>query len=299
MSSNLTVPALVLSAAIAGHAAHLQDTSSRSTGAVPPAFDVASVKRSTAGPGPIRIEALPGGRFVATNVTLRALIQYAFRLQPFQIIGGPSWLASDRYDIVAKADADSDQLAGTGTAGPTRVQLMLQALLADRYKLAAHTETRELPIYALVMTHADGRLGPALSRSSSDCRAQTAAAAGSVVKAAPANRDGKPCGLQLGLGSLAAGGAALSQIAAALSGVLDRSVVDRTGLSGAFDATLRWTPDESTPGMAQKAKFVPTIDPNGPSIFTAVQEQLGLKLEPAKAPTDVLVVVTAQPPSPN
>src|SRR5215471_14622677 len=108
--ANVSVPALVLCAASQGHAAHLQDTSSRSTGAVRPAFDVASVKRSSVGPGPIRIEALPGGRFVATNVTLRALIQYAYRLHPSQIIGGPAWLASDRYDIVAKADsADSDQ----------------------------------------------------------------------------------------------------------------------------------------------------------------------------------------------
>ena len=81
--------------------------------------------------------------------------------------------------------------------------------------------------------------------------------------------------------------------------MLDRTVVDRTGLDGAFDATLRWTPDESTPGMAQKAKFVPGNDPNGPSIFTAIQEQLGLKLEPAKGPVDVIVVVSAQPPTVN
>jgi bla regulator protein blaR1 len=119
------------------------------------------------------------------------------------------------------------------------------------------------------------------------------------VKAAPPSADGKPCGIQTGLGSLTVDGATLAQLASALSGLLDRTVVDRTGLAGAFDAALKWTPDESTPGMAQKAKYVSAIDPNGPSIFTAVQEQLGLKLDPTRGPVDVLVVVSAQPPSPN
>jgi bla regulator protein blaR1 len=298
--TTLQVAAIVLGLGTADPVSSPHAQAQQSASATRPAFEVASVKRSSAGPGPIRIETLPGGRFVATNASLRALIQYAYRLQPFQIAGGPAWLASDRYDIVAKADAaDGDRPTVAGAGGPTRTQLMVQTLLGDRFKLVIHTESRELQIYALVQARGDGRLGSALSRSSADCRSPAAAAAGSVVKGAPAAGDGNPCGLQLGLGSLTAGGVALSQIATALSGLLDRSVVDRTGLAGAFDATLRWTPDESTPGMAQKAKFVPTIDPNGPSIFTALQEQLGLKLEPAKGPVDVLVVVNAQPPSPN
>jgi uncharacterized protein (TIGR03435 family) len=265
-----------------------------------PTFEVASVKPTSSSPGPVRIEALPGGRFVATNVTLRALIQTAYRLQPFQVIGGPSWLSSDRFDIVAKADpADADQNAASDSAGPSRTQLMLRALLEDRFRLATRAESRELPMYALVVARSDGRLGSALHPAAADCRAQTAATAGSVLKAAPPSADGKPCGIQTGLGSLTVGGATLAQLASALSGLLDRTVVDRTGLAGAFDAALKWTPDESTPGMAQKAKFVPAIDPNGPSIFTAVQEQLGLKLDPTRGPVDVLVVVSAQPPSPN
>jgi len=265
-----------------------------------PTFEVASVKPTRSRPGPLRIETLPGGRFVATNVTLRALIQNAYRLQLFQVIGGPAWLSFDRFDIVAKAEAvDGDQIAANEPGRPSRTQLMLRALLADRFKLTIRAESRELSMYALVVARSDGRLGSALQQAATDCRAQTTAAAGSVVKAPPASANGKPCGIQVGLGSLTMGGASLAQVASALSGLLDRTVVDRTGLAGAFDAALKWTPDESTPGMAQKAKYVPAIDPNGPSIFTAVQEQLGLKLDPTKGPVDVLVVVSAQPPSPN
>jgi uncharacterized protein (TIGR03435 family) len=253
-----------------------------------PAFEVASVKPTRSAPGAIRIETQPGGRFVATNATLRALIQNAYGLQSFQIVGGPAWLATDRFDIVAKAEtADGD------------TRMMLRTLLAERFKLTVRSETRELPLYTLVVARSDGRLGPSLHLSASDCRSQTAASAQSVVKAPPAPGDQKPCGIQMGLGSLVVGGAALSQVANTLTGLLDRSVVDRTGLRGTFDATLRWTPDESTPGMAQKAKYVPSIDPNGPSIFTAMQEQLGLKLEPAKGPVDVLVIVGAQQPTAN
>ena len=259
-------------------------------------FEVASVKPSRSGPGPFRIGTQPGGRFVATNVTLRALIQYAYGMQPYQVLGGATWLSSDHFDIVAKAEAiDGDQKPASQTAAA--MQFMVRALLADRFKLTCAGNARAAD--ALILAHADGRLGSALHRAAVDCSAQTAAAAGSVDKAQAAGGAGGPCGIQMGLGSMVVGGATFPQVATALSGFLDRPVVDRTGLTGAFDATFRWTPDESTPGMAAKSKFVPTIDPNGASIFTAMQEQLGLKLEPARGQVEVLVIVSAQQPSPN
>ena len=94
----------------------------------------------------------------------------------------------------------------------------------------------------------------------------------------------------MGMGNIVVGGATLSQFARSLSNLLDRTVEDRTGLTGTYDATLKWTPDQSTPGMAEKARYIPSIDPNGPSLMTAIQEQLGLKLESRKAPVDVLVI---------
>jgi len=257
--------------------------------AQPLEFEVASIKPNRSGPGPLAINTLPGGRFTATNVTLRALIQNAYRVQASQITGGPSWLNTDRFDIVAKGD-DADDA--------NRMQQRLRTLLADRFKLVIRTETRDAPIYALTVARSDGRLGPALTRLDVDCGAETAKDAQNVVKsAAPAA--GTPCGIRLGMGTMTVGGATLAQVAASLSTILDRTVFDRSGISGTFAATLKYTPDQATPGLAQKAQYVPTIDPNGPSIFTAMQEQLGLKLEATKGPLDLLVVVSAQPPPAN
>jgi uncharacterized protein (TIGR03435 family) len=252
-------------------------------------FEVASIKPNPSGPGPLAINTLPGGRFTATNVTLRALIQNAYRVQTVQISGGPSWINSDRFDIVAKG-ADQDDAS--------RMQLRLRSLLADRFKLVIRTETREMPIYALTVARADGRLGSALHRLDVDCSADTAKDAQNIVKGAPAAA-GTPCGIRMGMGTMTVGGATLAQMAASLSSILDRTVVDRTALAGTFAAALTYTPDQATPGLAQKAQYVPSIDPNGPSIFTAMQEQLGLKLEPAKAPVDLLVVIGAEKPAAN
>jgi uncharacterized protein (TIGR03435 family) len=179
------------------------------------------------------------------------------------------------------------------------MQLMLRALLAERFKLIVRREQKEQPMYSLVVARSDGRLGSAMRPSTVDCTAETDRAAQNVVKKGSVDGDAVPCGIRMGMGSMVVGGATVSQLARALSNLLDRTVVDRTGLTGTFDATLKWTPDQSTPGLAEKLQYIPTIDPNGPSIFTALQEQLGLKLDATKGQADMLRIVAVDLPTPN
>ena len=264
-------------------------------------FEVAAIKPNNSGPGPVRIETSPGGRFTATNVTLKNLITFAYRLQAFQVVGGPDWINADRFDIVAKSDEsdDGNQFVAEQADRPSRLQLMVQALLTERFKLIVRTEPKEQPMYALVISRWKGQPELALRQSTVDCSAETERNARNVTKANPVNGDRLSCGIRMGMGTLAAGGATMSQLARTLSALLDRAVIDRTGLTGTFDATLKWTPDQSTPGMAEKARYVPTLDPNGPSIFTAVQEQLGLKLDAIKGQLDLVHIVSADRPTPN
>jgi uncharacterized protein (TIGR03435 family) len=268
-----------------------------------PRFEVASVKQNKSGGGPVRIETSPGGRFTAVNMTLKGLVQFAYRVQSFQVSGGPDWIESERFDIVAKGDEKDDGNAFSAEKGgqPSATQLMLRALLADRFKLVVRNEPREQQMYGLILARADGRLGSDLRRSATDCTGNPASNPQAVNKTASTAGDQVPCGIRLGLGTLVMGGASLSQLATTLSGLMDRSVVDRTGLEGAFDASLKWTPDQSTPGLALKSGFAPPglVDPNGPSLFTAVQEQLGLKLDSGKGPVDTLIVDRAERPVEN
>jgi len=246
-----------------------------------PAFDAASVKRRIE-PGGGFMGRQPGGRFTAQGVSLQDLIVFAYRVQPYQIVGGPRWLDADRWDVTA-----------TGAAGtPDDVLVALQQLLADRFSLVARRETRELPIYALILARPDGRLGPQLKRSPTDCAALKAEAARTRVVPPDARR---LCEVQGRVGSITMGGSPLSEFTPMLSTRLQRTVVDRTGLTGPWDLTLTYTPEPSQIAPGALAPGVqPAFDPNGPSIFTAVQEQLGLKLEATRAPVEVLVIERAQ-----
>jgi len=257
-------------------------------------FEVASVKPNGSGDGPNRLALQPGGRITAENMSLRNLVRFAFQVQDFQLVGGPEWIAKERFDIVAKAEHDITP-APPGTTGPG--QLMLRSLLADRFKLAIHQEKRELPVYALVVARSDGRLGPQLQRSTVDCQAIVAAQLGRGGPAPMVN--GRPqCGMRNAPGTLLGGGFPLSQLLTALSPFVQRTVVDRTGLTGNFDVELHWTPEQIlTPPPG--APPLPPIDPNGPSLFTAIQEQLGLKLESTKDSVDVLVIDHMERPTPD
>ena len=273
--------------------------------AVPPSdsatFEVATVKLNKSGDNRIGIGFAPGGRFRATNVPLRELIAAAYGesqpLAAFQITGGPKWIETDRFDVVGKAPGDPQP----GPNGPPPVMFaMMRNLLADRFKLTAHRETKEFPIYALVPARADGKLGPQLRPASTDCAALMAAtrARGGPPPQAPGER--MPCGMRLFPGNLSGGGTSMAQLANVLARFVNRTVVDRTGLTGNYDVDLQWTPDQMPQGrgdLPPGAPQLPPVDPNGPSIFTAVQEQLGLKLDAARGPVQVLVIDRVERPT--
>jgi uncharacterized protein (TIGR03435 family) len=274
----------------------------------PPQFEVASIKPNNSGDGRIMMGMQPGGRFTASNVTLIQLIRNAYQLQPNQIVGGADWMTNDHYDIAAKAEDGSVTGPPPPPGQPGPVQLMLRALLAERFKLVAHSEEREMPIFALVLNKPDGKLGSQLTKSDVDC--STVAGRGGPGRGAgappppgpPQPGQVLPCSIRMGFGNMIVGSSSMAQIANSLSQFAGRMVVDKTGLPGAYDMTLNWTPDTipQRPAGAPEALVngVP-IDPNGPSLFTAVVEQLGLRLDSQKAPIKVLVIDKAEKPVAN
>jgi uncharacterized protein (TIGR03435 family) len=273
-----------------------------------PQFEVASIKPNKSDDGRVMIAAQPGGRFTATNVPLKLLIRNAYQLQDFQIFGGPDWISTERFDIVAKAETGDlgDPFRAEKQGEPSRGQLMLRALLAERFKLTVHDDNREMPIFALVLARGDGKLGPQLHPSATDCDAVRAAGRGRGGAAPPAGPlppgERPACGIRLAPGNMSVGGSTLTQFAASIGNFVGRIVVDRTGLSGAYDFDLKWTPDQVAnrpPGAPDPLINGVPIDPNGPSIFTAVQEQLGLKLDSQKGPVKVLVIDRVEHPIEN
>ncbi len=262
-----------------------------------PNFEVASVKKNTSGESRTSMRTQPGGRFVVTNARLKGIIAAAFAmgdppsLIDSRVLGGPDWIGSERYDIIAKS---STELRPSPDGPPRELLLMMRSLLEERFKLRTHGETRELPIYELVVARADGKLGPELHKSDVDCDAIAAARrAGTEPPRQP--NEPPPCGLMGGPARTIAGGATMQQFAANLSVRMERLVFDKTGLAGRFAFNLAWTPDRMPTEAPPPG--IPPIDPNGPSIFTALREQLGLKLEPAKGQVDVLVIDSVEHPT--
>ena len=249
----------------------------------PLTFEVVSIvpRKDFAQGGSIKF--LSGGRFQATNVYVIALIATAFRNGPpllfAQIEGGPDWIRFDRFDVVAKTES----VAGDEAALYRRLPELLRPVLEERFRLKTHWETRELPIYALVLSHQDGRLGPDMRLSNCSPRPETFRATAATVV-----HDERPvCEASSGgRGVIDGHGLSMLTLVSALSG-LDRVVVDRTGLRGFYDLKLRWSPD-AVNGAA-----------DAPSLFTALQEQLGLKLEPTKGVVDVLVIDHVERPTPD
>ena len=244
-----------------------------------------------------------------TNATLREVLRVAYHLQDFQITGGPRWIASERFDIAAKAEGELPPLPAVWpTDGPPApVFLMVRSLLADRFKLIVHSETRETPVYALVMARTDRRPGPQLRASEIDCGAFRAARS-AAQRTAPTAPPPPPlpgerptCGAGGGPGRFAAGAMPIAALAANLSMRLNRAVLDRTDLAGNFDITLEFTPDQLPPGAVDNAppNGPPPAPADGPSLFTALQEQLGLKLEPRRGPVEFLVIDQVDRPTGN
>jgi uncharacterized protein (TIGR03435 family) len=252
----------------------------------PHEFEVASIKENVSGSDNASVRAQPGGRVSVSNNSLRSIIRNAYSVQNYQIVGGPDWINTVRWDITAKAPED---------APPQQLLLMLRTLLADRFKLVIRNETREMPIYALSIARADGRLGPQLRSSNTDCAAIFAAAK-AKGEAPPPTTNGRPtCGTRTTRGNMMTTGVAMSDFARNLAPFAGRPVVDKTGLSGVFDLDLTWTPEQGPAGPeGTQSQTAPSID--GVSLFTAVQEQLGLKLDAQRGPVDVVVIESAERP---
>jgi uncharacterized protein (TIGR03435 family) len=234
----------------------------------PRKFEVASIKPSAPDSG-TETRRYPGGRFTATGVTLKRLIQRGYEVQDFQIDGGPKWVNSERYDVVAKA--------GENLGLDPQIDSLIQALLADRFQLKFHRETREMLTYSLT---AD-KSGPKL-------HANTTA-------------PGPRWSLERGL--LTGQRIPMSMFASdMLTKALGSVVVDHTGLAGNFDLELKWIPDEArsaVPRIDKDSDSASSRDIPGPSIFAAIRDQLGLKLEAHKGPVEVLVIDGAERPTEN
>jgi uncharacterized protein (TIGR03435 family) len=239
-------------------------------------FEAASIKPSAPmemGRVNVGVQMLPGGRISMSGVTAKILIQQAYGVRDFQIVGGPAWLGSERYDITAKPE---------GAATPEQVKVMVQGLLVDRFKLQFHRETKELPTYALLVAKG----GPKFHES----------------EAVPEGSD-KPKGARMMMerGRFSLQSAPVSALANQLGQLLGRSVIDKTELAGNYDFKLEWTPDEGERRMirAPGGDAPAPAETAGPSIFTAVQDQLGLKLESTKGPVEILVIERAEKASEN
>ena len=264
-----------------------------------PTFEVASVKPSdpnAVGPfgGPVLPTTMPpvGGRFIASTHTLRDLVKNAYDFWfDFRIVGGPDWQTSRRFDIQAKAE---DPAADIGAMRP-----MLRALLADRFKLKVHTETREMPIFALVVARDDRRLGPNITPSTADCSNPAQIPRAEFMALLQAGR-GVPCAIVpvptrvAGSTALRANGASMAALAEFLWGPTGRVVHDRTGLSGLYDWQMTY---DRAATLSPAQQSVSTSD--SPVLTTALREQLGLKLESTRGPVEVLVIDSAALPEPD
>jgi uncharacterized protein (TIGR03435 family) len=232
-----------------------------------PSFDVASIKPGNPGDGQDHIFFEPGGRFSAANATLQSLIGTAWEVRNHQISGGPNWLDSAKFNVEAKA----------ATEVPVhQMRLMIQSLLAERFKLSMHHETREEQLYELVVDRSGSRL-----------------------KQATETLKGSRQGIGTGKDQIVGIAAQTSLLARMLSERLGRSVIDKTGLAGQYDFTLRWPPDPGGEGGPPDGPDARTSPDPGPSIFTSLQEDLGLKLQSARGPVDILTIDHAEKPDAN
>jgi uncharacterized protein (TIGR03435 family) len=272
-----------------------------------PSFEVASVKPNTSGEPRVMIRTEPGGRFTAVNVPLRVLIRNAYGIpEDSRIVDAPGWIDSARFDIVAKPPDGTAALIPGGAVSP--MNLMLQSLLEDRFRLSIRKDTRELPMLVLAFAGSGRTPGPKLRRTSVDCAeilAKLYPPPGSGPAPPPpavAPGDAPPCGSSGGPGRIVAQGMTMTQLASNLAGRVRQVVVDKTGLEGQFDVELDWTPDQfqgagplgGLPGAAAA-----TVSGTGVSIYTAVQEQLGLTLQSTRGPVDVLVIERVEQPMPD
>jgi len=232
-----------------------------------PSFEVASVKPNKTVEQAVGLVGGQPGGVTFKNLVLRDLIRRSYRLQEFQVLGGPSWIDSERFDVLART---------RGTPSINDKWAMMRTLLADRFALRVHTETRNTLVYRLVRARKDGKLGPQMRKSPSPCVAQMPCAVLGISRSGELSARTDPIDDFVHRG---------------LMFLLSVPVIDETHLDGIFDIDLKWTPD---------ATFVAgAADDSRPSIFTALREQLGLKLEPMRGPAEFLVIDHIERPTPD
>jgi uncharacterized protein (TIGR03435 family) len=275
-----------------------------------PTFEVASIKPADPGAMRIGMNFTPGGVNVM-GMPARSLIQNAYRLQNHELLNVPPWAESDRFDITARMSRPD--------ATPDERMAMMRALLRDRFNLKTHTETREMPRYRLMFARDDKRLGPGLKPSAVDCQAMFAARRGQPppppTPPAPGQLPAAPeCGVMMGMGPNGAnlrGGMAFPELVRMISTNLGRAVVDETGLTGFYTIDMRFASDgPMMPGMPRPpmrgggpgggpgTTGAPSPD-EAPSLMTALQEQLGLKVESDRGTVQVLVIDSIDRPTPD
>ena len=260
-----------------------------------PAFEVVSIKPNRSGDPAPRFGVQPGGRYSWTNTTLRTLIDLGYQRSAFdrrEIMDAPSWVDKDRFDVILAAPAGAVLNDADGFPGP--LFAMIRSMLAERFQLRAHNEVRERPVYALVLARADKRLGDRMKPAATDCTEEMKR----MVAGAPLREGGPPCAFGGGPGRLTGNTVSPAMIANVLANQVGRPVIDRTGLTAHFNIVLEFVPDIAA-RAANGAPLSETAVSDGASIFTALQEQLGLKLEPTRAPVDVLVIDSVAQPTEN
>jgi uncharacterized protein (TIGR03435 family) len=254
-----------------------------------PSFEVASIKPTHSEKFGFSIKGSPDG-FTARGTTTRDLIAFAYHVRGFQLSSVPGWATSERYDIDARTGDlpanKSEELSHDQEDG--KLRLMLQSLLAERFRLTVHKETRVLPIYELVIAKDGPKLEETKGGDSDGKRPEGVMRQGMMV---------------MGPGSLSGQGLPMTSLITLLSRQLSRTILDKTGLTGRYDIALHWASDEGSmspmpPGDAHAAP-PQALESTGPSIFTALQEQLGLKLQSTKGPVETVVIDRVERPSEN
>ena len=259
----------------------------------PLAFEVSSVKQNTDVGATPNVVLQPGGGVTITDYSVFQLIQIGYTTTSIQIasqfVGGPSWLKSDRFDIVAKANGS---IEADETGRPTRLLAMFRSLLQDRFRLRTHVELRDTLVYLLVLSNKDGRLGPQLHRSMQDCR-------GPVGNLVP-EESPRWCGWRgAGTGHYVIQGLMMQDMAVGFAGTftVGRPVLDRTGLSGRWDAQIDFVPP-LVPNPNDPTVPVPNpAADSGTSLLSAIRDQLGLKLQASKAKAEFLVIDHVEKPT--
>jgi uncharacterized protein (TIGR03435 family) len=248
-------------------------------------FEVASIKPSSPDTPGSSIQFMPGGGLKMIGVPLRNMITFAYDVRDFQISGGPGWIGTERFDVMARPDhAATEGLEDLSKMTDAQRKTMreqmgerLRALLADRFQLTVHTETKEQPIYALVVSKNGSKLQE--------------------------NKEPGPRqGMNTNRGRMQAFAAPIEMLAQVLSNIMGRPVLDKTSLAAKYDFVLEWTPELGADARAQgfgDGITSPVPAPGGPTIFTALQEQLGLRLESQKGPVQMIVIDRAEKPSEN